>query len=546
MTSNPEDSFEVSFPDAGREAPVRAGATVMDAALLCGVWIDAPCGGGGECGKCLVRVAGEVSPPTAAEEELLGRELLDQGLRLACQATVTGPCRIEPQGEVSWAAGKARLAGRSLLAVDLPSLLSRSFAAPPLGAALDVGTTTLCVSLVDLTTGTRLGVSSAENPQTRFGADVMTRIERCRKDPGALERMHQDVLFSLNGLLDRLASAAGRPVETVERLVMVGNTTMLHLALGEDPSPLGSYPFKPRISGPVDINASEAGVAASSGARLLAPPVLSGFLGADILAVILASGIADRGKNSLVVDLGTNGEIALGGRGRVVACSAAAGPAFEGAQVSSGMRAVPGAIESFSRDGLLTPHVLGGGVPRGICGSGLLDAVAALLDAGLLSGSGRLSPAQAAQPHAPGRIRETGSGREFLLAPGTEITLTQEDVRQVQLAKGAIGAGIQVLCSLADLRYEQVEQVELAGVFGSLLRPGSAVKVGLLPREMGGRIHSAGNAALTGAEMVLASETRWDKACEMAGAVEVVELSGYHRFEKAFIENLSFQGVTSP
>lgn len=531
-------AFEVTFLPQGRSARVRAGATVMDAAILCGVWIDAPCGGEGKCGKCLVMASGELAPPSHPELEHVPKEMLREGLRLACQAGVEGPCAVETGEAPSWGAAKSGLAPHGTLEVDLPALPSGF--PEPLGAAIDVGTTTLCVSLVDLISGERLGISSAENPQTRFGADVMTRIEKCRKDGEASSEMHRAVVESINALLREASSSAGVPPSRVARLVMVGNTTMLHLALGEDPSPLGNYPFEPAFRGPVRASPSTAGLEAGQGAELLVPAVLSGFLGADIVAVILASGAAENDAVTLMVDLGTNGEIALGGRHGMAACSTAAGPAFEGAQISSGMRAVPGAIESLSRDGLFTPGVLGGGKPRGICGSGLLDAVAALLEYGLLAHSGRIIEPAAAEPIAPGRVRQAGPVREFVLAQGTDVTLTQEDVRQLQLAKGAIGAGVDVLCARLGVRYEEVEGVYLAGVFGSFLKPAAAVTVGIFPAQMKDRVEFAGNAALTGAELMLASEKWWSRALSLSEMVQVVELSGDPEFEKAFIDKLSF------
>jgi len=270
------------------------------------------------------------------------------------------------------------------------------------------------------------------------------------------------------------------------------------------------------------------------------PRFLSGFLGADILAVILASGM-DRSKDEmLVVDLGTNGEMAIGNRQRMAACSTAAGPAFEGMHISSGMRAVRGAIESMSRDGLLTPRVIGGGEPEGICGSGLMDTVAALLEAGLIKPSGRLAPPSDAEKTFAGRVRDSGSAREFVLAPGHDLTLTQKDIREFQLAKGAVRSGIEVLSSRLSIDYGNVARVFLAGVFGNFLKPASAADVGLFPKALKDRIDFAGNAALLGAEMMLSSEREWRRALDISKSVEVVELSGDPLFDSEFFRNLAF------
>jgi uncharacterized 2Fe-2S/4Fe-4S cluster protein (DUF4445 family) len=531
-------TFEVDFHRQGRPGKVRAGSTVMDASAVAGVWMDAPCGGEGRCGKCRIRARGALGPPTPAERKLLGDDAIAEGSRLACQAEVAGPCTVELQPALSWSGAKSSLSSAGSLVVDLASLQAAHRS--PVGAALDIGTTTLSVSLVDLLDGRRLGIASGENPQTRFGADVMTRIEKCRRDGANVAAMHDAAISTFNDLLERLLAEAARGAADLVRLVMVGNTTMLHLAMGEDPSSLGTFPFEPVLRGPVESSHAAIGLAASPDALLLVPRVLSGFLGGDIVGVMLASGMALRRETCLVVDLGTNGEIALGSRDGVAACSTAAGPAFEGAQVSHGMRAVPGAIESMSRDGLLTPRVLGGGEPRGICGSGLLDAAAALLESGLLAASGRLVEPVVADGSAPGRVRERRGMREFVLAPGTDLALTQQDIRQLQLAKGAIGAGIRVLCSRLGISPGRIDRVYLAGVFGSFLKPSSAVTVGIFPTEVEGRIEFAGNAALIGAEMMLSSDAAWQSALELAGKVKVLELSEDREFEKAFIDNLSF------
>ncbi len=526
-------SFEVRFNPPGTSAAVRSGATVMDAAVLCGVRIDAPCGGDGNCGKCRVHAEGVLAPPTGAELDAIGAGDLEEGFRLACQAVVLGPVEVEPPSTPAVTDVKSGLGKEGAVAVDLPGVPGSSPSGKPLGAAIDVGTTTLCASVLDLTDGSRVGIASSENPQARFGADVMSRIERCSRDPGTRDLMHRGVTSSINGLLRKLTESAGRLPGDLVRLVMVGNTTMVHIALGEDPSPLGTSPFEPPVWGPVNIDPSDVGLEAIPTSRLLVPRVLSGFLGADIVACMLALGVGDSPEALMVVDMGTNGEIAMGNRDRVVACSTAAGPAFEGAMISSGMRAAPGAIEAYSRDGELIPIVLGGGEPSGICGSGLLDA-------GLLLPSGRLRPPEEAQEIAPGRITGNARQREFHLAPGTGLTLNQDDIRQVQLAKGAVRAGVDILCSSMGTDYERIDRVYLAGVFGSFLKPSSAIAVGLLPRSLESRVEFAGNAALSGAEMMLASERHWSHALEISERVEVANLSGDPLFEKAFIESLSF------
>lgn len=533
-------SFEVAFLPSQKSARVMPGATVMDAATLAGVWVYAPCGGEGTCGKCAVTLKGATEPPTAEELEHLSGEELESGVRLACQAVVTGHCEVELTLEAQGAAAKAELAGAAGLELDLPSVRGKSNVQPPLGAAIDAGTTTICVSCFDLMKGTRLGIATIENPQTVFGADVMTRIDRCAHDPGAARSMQEAVVKAVGSLVEEAASSAGEPPSSVLRLVAVGNTTMLNLLLGENPASLGSYPFEAPVLGPVEVYPADVGLDTASGARLLVPRMLSGFLGADIVAVMLATGVGADAGTHLAVDLGTNGEIALSAGGRIASCSTAAGPAFEGMNISRGMRAMPGAVEAMSRDGRLSPQVMGGGRALGICGSGLMDTVAALLEAGLLESSGRLAPPAHADGIAPGRVKDAADMRRFIVDPGSGLALTQNDVRQFQLAKGAVATGIDLLCSKLDIEPESIEKVFLAGVFGSFLRPASAVTVGLLPPALKDRIDYSGNAALTGAEMMLLSERMWEKALALAGHVEVVELSLEAGFQQSFVGNLSF------
>lgn len=544
MKEKTAEHYEVRFEPAGRSVKVQAGATLMDAAVLGGAWIDAPCGGEGKCGKCLVRAEGELAPPTAAELEHVKKEDLSKGIRLACQAEVVGDCTVESLSSVSWAEAKAGLLVESPPEVHLPSLDLEGYSRPALGIALDIGTTSLCLTCLDLETGRRVGISSADNPQALFGADIMTRIDRCMNDSGALEKMHHSVIDVLNRMITKATGEAGRSPEDVARLLLVGNTTMGYLVLGEDPSPLGTAPFKPRVFGPTLVDPERIGLRAGPGADLLVPKVIAGFLGTDIVSAVLALGITDSDEISLVVDLGTNGEIALGNRDRVLTCSTAAGPAFEGAQISAGMRAAPGAIESLSRDGNLEPKVLGGGEARGVCGSGLMDAVAALLESGIIMASGRILEPESAEAISPGRVRESGSVREFVLDPGTGVILTQKDIRQLQLAKGAVRAGIEILSEEMSLSWQEVERVCLAGAFGNFLKPSSAVKIGLFPGELEERITFAGNSALNGAELMLASELEWEKALRIAETAEVVELSNNPRFSDAFIEELSFPSLS--
>lgn len=536
---NFEGNIEVIFQPENRHVRVCSGATVFDAALIAGIVLDSPCGGEGRCGKCVVRVKGGVFPPTTIEIKSLGKEKLSRGFRLACQTLINNKCTILLPETSPMEDRKSGILSREQKKVSLPGKVL-NLSNKPAGAALDIGTTTLSISILDLKDGKRLAAVSAFNPQRQYGADVMTRISKCIEEKETVKTMQRMVIEALNGCLEQACALGGLETSSIVRLVAVGNTAMLSLALGINPAPLGRAPFTPPFKGPLSIRACEIGLLANEQALLHVPRIISGFLGADITAGMLWTRIHCGEKTSALVDLGTNGEIAFGKNERIVACSTAAGPAFEGSQISCGMRAAPGAIEYFKRDSNLTPHVLGGGIPKGICGSGLLDACALLLDLNLLTPRGRLvSPSEGGEL-AKKRIKPHDSSRAFVLYPGHDLYLTQKDIREVQLAKSAIASGFKVLSALFLEENETLEKIWIAGAFGNFLKSESVVRIGMIPPRYRDRMKMAGNAALLGAEMMLASSDAFDEAGEIARKTVAIELSGNPLFEKEFYENLDF------
>lgn len=417
------------------------------------------------------------------------------------------------------------------------------------GLAFDIGTTTVVGALVDLNTGQQRGIAAALNGQTVYGSDVLSRLTFAQSDPDGVHKLQARVLETINGLIDELLARSGVPRDAIYEMTVVGNTIMEHLFLGLDPGGVAISPFVPAIHQMVQVPAGEVGVRIHPRAVVTVFPVVGGYVGGDTVGVILTTELHRGRRIRLAIDIGTNGEIALGSRERLLACATAAGPAFEGAQISCGMRAAEGAIDHVTITDDLHLHVLGGGEPRGLCGSGLLDAVAELVRVGLIDRRGRLLlPAEAPRPVPPAlaaRVEETENGRAFLLAAPTPnrphpLYLTQQDVRQLQLAKGAICAGAQILERELGIAHDQVAEVLLAGAFGSYLDPASALAVGLIPPTPRERVIAVGNAAAEGARLALLSAREQRAARSLPRQVEYVELSSRRDFDEAFLEALAF------
>jgi uncharacterized 2Fe-2S/4Fe-4S cluster protein (DUF4445 family) len=463
----------------GRTLEAPSGAPLSDVLFPFGV--EFPCGGRGRCRRCRVRVLEGALASTADAQE-------PDGAWLACRCRTAGDVTLEI---AQWEA--------SILADDSPF----DFAPREgYGVAVDLGTTTLVAQLLDLRTARVLGVRTALNPQTQHGADIMSRVEFALH--GGAEELRDLIRGEIDGLIRDLA-----PPETPRRVAIVGNTVMHHLYCGASVAPLAAYPFETREDGLVDFG---------DGRRFL--PCLGGFVGSDILAGILATRMHRSEKLNVLLDLGTNGEIVVGNRGRLLCCSTAAGPAFEGGRISMGMRAATGAIsEVTARDGAFACRVLGGGEPRGLCGSGLVDAVATALDLGLALPSGRLA----------------ARARELSIAP--PVVLTQQDVRELQLAKGAMAAGVDILLQRWGATREDVGRVYLAGAFGNYLNRASARRIGLLrfPVE---QVEPAGNTALLGAKLALFEDGDFG---DVRGMVEHVPLGADPEFQDRYVEAMVFE-----
>ncbi len=603
----------VRFDPGGRMVHVLAGEKVIEAAAQAGLTIHTPCGGSGLCGKCRVQITAGACPPSEAERNVLSPEQLQAGWRLACQTAVCGDAAItvphtslfadgqqivteaRPAREVAPAVRKIflRLPASALtgdqvdlgqlegqlgplkadpaILSDLPRLLREGdytgtavvvegrlidfepgdTAQECFGVAVDLGTTTLAAALLDLRSGEELTIASAVNPQTRFGDDVLSRIKHA-STPGGLDQLRQAVAGAVAELIGRLCTQAGIGQRSIYEVILAGNTTMQHLLCGLDVVGLGAIPFVPARTLGLTQQASDLGLAIHPRGAAYVFPCIGGFVGGDTVAGILSSQLAELDGPVLMVDIGTNGEIVLARKGTIEAASTAAGPAFEGARISCGMRATEGAIERVALDGEVHCGVIGSSRPAGLCGSGLIDLAAGLLEVGIVTPQGRLLPREELPPGLPPtlaqRVERDGNGQvRFRLGTGSAsgeqpvLALTQADVRQLQLATGAIRAGVTILLRRVGLKAADLKAIFVAGGFGSFIRRSHAQRIGLLPGNVDHRrIRYVGNAALAGAKWALLSTRLRRQAEELARRVHHVELSSEEGFQDTFAESMIF------
>jgi len=438
--------------------------------------------------------------------------------------------------------------GRRLLAVEPGDTSLLKF-----GVAIDIGTTSVVTTLMELESGEQLASVSSLNPQAVFGGDLMSRIAFAQFDAGNLKRLQTRIIGLLNQHLEQITRDSGVLAKWIYKVVIVGNTCMHHLLLGIDPSYLGLAPYAPVMRHALVLAARELFLKVNPEARVCLLPIVAGFVGADAVAVALATRISETSEIRIAVDIGTNGEVLLGSREHLWACSAPAGPALEGAQIRHGMRAALGAIDRVSGDdGDLSLHTIGEGVAQGICGSGIIDAVAVLLDAGAIDWTGLIDVD--GRDRLPPALRERvvmrGEERMVILArPGEagaahEIVLTQDDVRQVQLCKGAIASGVAMLQHVAGVADARVSELMLAGGFGNYLGIKSALRIGLIPSTLPeDRIRYVGNAAALGAQLALVSERERGRAETIARSIEHVSLAAHPDFQDIFVECMNFPRV---
>ena len=571
----------VKFVRENIEIEMEDGASVLEAEIRAGLRPDAPCGGLGKCGKCLVKINGEVvkacqvrisegetcvveTLDRAGSEKILtdgfNREVVfEPGLRMVqvkLEKARPGEKRSDWQRLLDELAEMDSDVEPERMEVDLKLagelygmrrdsddwyviysgrriLEMRKQAGRRCLAAFDIGTTTIAGYLLDSEDGRMLAVESRMNPQAQYGADVIMRANYALEH--GTDVLSRCIREAVNEMLGVLAGDAGISREDIFQVCIVGNTCMHHLFLGISPASLVHAPYTPAVSERLVLNAGDYGLDVQRKAELIMLPDIAGYVGADTCGCLLALRQDQKDEISLMIDIGTNGEMVLGNRNRLVTCSTAAGPAFEGAKIECGMRGAAGAVDHVKYENGKWDYTTVGNQPAvGLCGSGLIDLVAGLLDAGMLDENGTLSSGQEKQG-------------VFMLVPleqaGNErgVYLTQKDIGEVQLAKAAIAAGIQMLMKRLGITEEEICSVYIAGAFGNYMDPVSAGKIGLLPAALVKKVKPVGNAAGEGAKIALVNEREMLEMDELVGKIDFVELAASGDFQDYFIDELGFE-----
>ncbi|MEE8397488.1 MAG: ASKHA domain-containing protein [Desulfobacterales bacterium] len=545
------DSYTIRLLPGNQKVPADAEQTLLEALIGAGILLRSDCGGKGLCGKCLIRISDEtrkqVSPVSKEEAALLGETDIREGYRLACKATATGDIAVE-------------ISAHSRLTPEVgqkgPTLLPKILSAPagpgnpscPYGLAVDLGTTTIALYLCDLSNGAVAATLSVRNPQAMFGDDVMSRIGTIARQDNALQRLQKMAVKAIEWGLEALCHSTGINPKNIGTSVVVGNSAMIHILVGESPASIGVYPYDPGFVEARTFKAKTIGLTLIPSAEIHTLPLVAGFLGADIVAAALATALDERPVGTMLVDVGTNGEVMLVGRSGLLATSCATGPAFEGATIRHGMQAISGAIDKVKIDahnGGATCSVLQNQShtvtrPSGICGTGVVSAVAELFRAGIVSKEGKFN-------HGidSGHIRLDENGMpEYVLVPAEDaqtrqaITLTQKDVRAIQLAKGALLTGLELLCHHSGL--DRPRQLLVAGAFGSYIDKDDAGTIGMFPLLPEGAIDVVGNAAGAGAILTLFDPELRRKAQDIADKTTVLDLASLPEFQDTFLRSLSF------
>ena len=594
--------YHVHFQPMGLKCRCAEGTLLSDAVRMAGINLLSVCGNKGLCGQCRVKLLeGNGSPPTQGERELLGEDEITKGYRLACQTRISGDVKvflppsslieqpriqldytpievpIDPPTEdyeillssTTYQTNEEKIAsalytthnknitmidtfalgqlppvedetgGKVRVSVREKEIISiRPPGKSPLGLALDLGTTKIAGYLVDLETGKTVAAEGTANPQRIYGDDVISRISYALEKSGAV--LQEVAVKGLNELIRKLCPETDRIVE----ITLAGNTVMHHLLLQLPVRQLGLAPYKPSTVEALDIKARDLGLTSAPGAYVHVLPNVGGFIGGDHVAMILATGIHATDRTVLGLDIGTNTEIVLAHRGKLTSTSCASGPAFEGGHITHGIDAKPGAIErlKIKNADQVEFQTIDNLPPLGLCGSGILDAVAELCRTGIINRQGKLES-------VPG-VGQAGTKREFLLIPaeqtgtGKDITLTQQDIHEVQLAKAAIRTGIDLLLEEVKIDWEEIEDIIIAGGFGSSMNPASGVAIGIVPPFKNRQFKVMGNAAGAGSRLCLISRTERARAGEVARSINYLELMTHPQFNTRFARAMFFKNFT--
>ncbi len=594
------DCCDVVFFPENRRVQVPPGTTLLEAARKADLYVEAQCNGAGTCGKCRVRAEGVLSPPGPAECKLLG-EAVEKGIRLACRTEVSGPVRVEFESDRRFTTvehGEKRrltlnpgISIKALAAADtgisgiplwervangygidpagattLLARLAENRSKPKdgalvgvvrngqllslgpegetrcLGIALDIGTTSMVAELVDLVTGDTLGIASGLNPQVAYGGDVLTRISYADTEKDGTSLLHSRVIEGINVLVATLSRGAGVSPDDIYEMTVAANTTMLHLLMNVSPVSMARSPYEPVFIQQMSVHGKSMGIAMAPAGRVTLMPSASAFVGSDIIAGLVATEFCHLTTTAIFIDIGTNGEIVTLNRGMLMGSSSAAGPALEGMNISCGSRAEHGAIERVEilASGEVVLKTIGDVCPTGLCGSGLIDLIAELVRNRVLEPGGRFAKKETLVPALAQRLIRLDDKPAFLVSQEGQVVLTQKDIRQVQLAKGAIAAGIALLLAEQGLTPEKVETVFVAGAFGAHLSPEALVGIGLLPEAFGNRIRFVGNTSKEGARALLVNRELDQEIRTICERLSIRELSTLPKFQDSFVRHLGF------
>lgn len=540
-----DESMKVTFLPQQIQIKASKEENILDIARRAGVFIDGTCNHTGRCGKCKVKITiGKTSDLDEDEKNRLTEEEMKKGYRLAC--------KVHPYSDVRvFVTESEKKDKRKSELIYMPEDFTIDEYKDQNGIAFDIGTTSVVALLWDMKQGKLIDVAANMNPQRRYGADVISRITYCNDNPAHLKKMQTLVIECCNQLIEELCSNNQIKIDTIKEFTMVGNTTMSHLFFGANINGLTKAPFLPSFIGEQEEMISSLLLKGNHNAPLYMLPGIAGHVGSDITAGILAMRLQDTSGVHIIIDIGTNGEIVLSNNGRIFVCSTAAGPAFEGAGIKCGMRASAGAIEGVKiKDGKVSLTVIEHKEPIGICGSGLIDAISEMLQAGLIDETGRILDIETAtkkniSKELISRIRENESNTAFVLAfsdkGSNEVVITQEDIRQIQLAKGAIYAGVLALLEIAKVKIEMIDSIFLAGTFGNYIKKKSAVRIGLIQNIPLDKIIPVGNLAGTGASMALLSKRERQRATLLVKEIQHIDLAKDEVFKKEYIHAMNFK-----
>ncbi len=600
-------TFKVTVLPNNKTIEVSGEKSLHAALTDAGFPIEGTCGGRGTCGKCKVKILDGTKSLSRGISKKLTKDEQEAGWRLACLIPIEEDLKIMIPRKAEEGDRKSHLGGSNFyevntvlqkkhLSLQQPTLKDQTsdlrriavelgindpefsyqiikkaskvlrdgkfdvtvtFTENKLldieegdtadelyGVAFDIGTTTVVGSLLNLKTGEVLSAHAEANLQRGYGADVIARITYVSENKDGLEILQTKVIETLKNIIDNLVEKSNIDRKNIYSIVAVGNTTMQHLLVGADPTHIARAPYIPAFQDSLKLKTVDLGLDVNDEAQIYVAPNVAGYVGADTVGVVLATYIEESEDMLLAVDIGTNGELVLGNKDRMLSCSTAAGPAFEGAQIKYGMRAANGAIEKVKITDTVNLEVIGNVKPVGICGSGLVDAVAELVRVGIISSQGRILPPEEVSGLSQDlvdRIIEGQNGYDFVLyrdEAGEDVLLTQKDVRELQLAKGAIYAGINILVKEMGIELKDISKVLLAGAFGNYIDINSAKTIKLLPAELD--VAQVGNAAGIGSRMLLASELEKERADNISKKIQYVELSSRLDFQDEFITALGF------